>query len=1544
MSAKTSGDKLERFDDYLSFVLPDGYEVVRGQNDDGNSTFDILFHAEITDSGEKSAEMKIGVRKQDSITIDDEKRNLNGSIACVLRCTIQEARVAIFTMQVLVAVAVLEKDGHAYAIMANRVARSEDDLQGNADLVANHLNVLLNNLVIDGMQGKFEEITAERLLAGGDEPKDNPFRLAKPGRDQLSQLSFQRETRSRLGMLGGLIQVNSTGTEFSFTSLTDMAEHSENSTVKRILSKAVSLDGGQFALSATAHDMARLFRVNYEVFDAAHDREQEIESGLIQRAETFDGLRSFAWTLSAYCEDQEIEPGELDWPGMQELIAFVAGRKWVNFQADSYCDTLCSGDDIHIFYLPDTVSESDKKTLLKEINNGTEDALSRSSIMSLDGLRRDLTYVFPAIQTIYSALSENRDPNVALLGNEADILYAWCVTAYAAREPVFTDDGPMNCCFGHPDEVKHLQQQWKEQRERVEKEQAEEWLSAHRKHLSKVKTIQVSGKKFVFTGAEAADNWNDIKQHLIDHGGLVRGAVSGQTDYLVCDPRNAGESKIKAVQEQRAKGKKIEIILLEELLPLIGLDCEKQSNNESTKMEDISPEHNPKDRTDNNTSLCQMQNDPIHFTYQQGLKAGSGDYEMDIPDGFIIQQGAENRDFIAWLPASDKSDGYIDSPFIIFAGNPQTGDIYSQVKTVYEYEALARMAAVGTELSGLFEGHTYLPYLRSSLPGGIAVAYDSDVIHVNAYFGMGDYMKPMRLQISVPSKKDRVAYNNVITGIFDHMRANSPVKLLPEMNDSSFVDSINSMKFAKEWDECADEWVKHILISRALKQRLYVNSFQAKQGRGRVNPSDLKKDIKKTLVETTELFEMQLTKAEAIYRETAERNPDNKALPSMRKSIKKLAEAADQTVTLDGQEIKNRSSLAKDVVARLDRPQSEKKNATSKKEKKEAVAPAQKEINNSGIELTTISEQQISDDFGPCNVENRIYTEKGTCEIVRLAAGIYMLMPGGMTYSFQTYTPNRILEAEDKSTGRWLMLSHADCEEPDSERFNSKKRRKDYLNAIMQMPIYEAAEEAEFFFDRSGYAVSYWKSAHFADAWYLCVVYRNQAFLCQYSCSNPTMSQSDLKWMAESIRVQSAEKTKEQVYHSWLAQQEIITARRAATIEQKKAELLKQKAEEAVAERDREIEKSKTKLIALSEELVELEQSLERRKRALQESENAFTSRIQEENELIAELENAPEEQLISRYLSKYTELVLLAEKRRDTAVASASHDIAEIKQAICIKQSSATKEEQSIEALKAESAQAVAELMAKRSALEGKLAQMGFFQFSAKKELKEQLSALNDQIDKETGNLEQSIQDVSIRVERLHTELESLAKRVQDNEAIIAESQKAFEEETRQIPIELRDQEFSALRERIKAIQTDWEQERAKAQTEQKELYLTVNAIKKQIEDEKKQPGIIEKAYSTKLSKIERDASSEIAQIISDTEKEIPLPEQPPLPLSELLSRALRADSWQTAAQIRRRLPKEYEDSQLTHLENALIGMVDDGRAERQISNGGKAQYKLST
>ena len=195
MSAKTSGDKLERFDDYLSFVLPDGYEVVRGQNDDGNSTFDILFHAEITDSGEKSAEMKIGVRKQDSITIDDEKRNLNGSIACVLRCTIQEARVAIFTMQVLVAVAVLEKDGHAYAIMANRVARSEDDLQGNADLVANHLNVLLNNLVIDGMQGKFEEITAERLLAGGDEPKDNPFRLAKPGRDQLSQLSFQRETR-----------------------------------------------------------------------------------------------------------------------------------------------------------------------------------------------------------------------------------------------------------------------------------------------------------------------------------------------------------------------------------------------------------------------------------------------------------------------------------------------------------------------------------------------------------------------------------------------------------------------------------------------------------------------------------------------------------------------------------------------------------------------------------------------------------------------------------------------------------------------------------------------------------------------------------------------------------------------------------------------------------------------------------------------------------------------------------------------------------------------------------------------------------------------------------------------------------------------------------------------------------------------------------------------------------------------------------------------------------------------------------------------------
>lgn len=67
-----------------------------------------------------------------------------------------------------------------------------------------------------------------------------------------------------------------------------------------------------------------------------------------------------------------------------------------------------------------------------------------------NALRKDLAYIYPAVKALWDSLEEERDYDEALLGNEADIVYAWCALALAAKEPFFTEDGPMSCFFSQP--------------------------------------------------------------------------------------------------------------------------------------------------------------------------------------------------------------------------------------------------------------------------------------------------------------------------------------------------------------------------------------------------------------------------------------------------------------------------------------------------------------------------------------------------------------------------------------------------------------------------------------------------------------------------------------------------------------------------------------------------------------------------------------------------------------------------------------------------------------------------------------------------------------------------------------------------------------------------------------------------------------------------------------------------------------------------------------------------------------------------------------
>lgn len=70
---------------------------------------------------------------------------------------------------------------------------------------------------------------------------------------------------------------------------------------------------------------------------------------------------------------------------------------------------------------------------------------------SLEDLRNDLEYILPAVKKLWNKLKDERNYDEALIGDEADIVYAWCSLAHAARGPIYYEDGPMTCFFTQMD-------------------------------------------------------------------------------------------------------------------------------------------------------------------------------------------------------------------------------------------------------------------------------------------------------------------------------------------------------------------------------------------------------------------------------------------------------------------------------------------------------------------------------------------------------------------------------------------------------------------------------------------------------------------------------------------------------------------------------------------------------------------------------------------------------------------------------------------------------------------------------------------------------------------------------------------------------------------------------------------------------------------------------------------------------------------------------------------------------------------------------------
>lgn len=949
-----------RYDEHLLLQLPEGYEAERRRDEEGKESFQILYGVTVNDEGEKSAEMKmiLGSRpKNKDDTLETEKCKLKGNFPATGTATVKEQQVLFFTLYAVIAVVIVVGEENIYTLAATRVCRQAEESRGELEMMTRHMSAALNAMVIDGKRASFEPLSPELLLEAdaGDEATDadpaaGEFPTADPGPGQHTQLDFQQKTKAALGFFGNF-SVNQTGTEFCLRSISEGFYLDDEPFAP--IEQAAALDRGPFPAGERAAEMAELFRVNYEVFDPQHDREQEILGGMIQRAATYNGLRSFAWTLSAYCRRENTTPDKLSSRKLREMLRFLEMRNWLNYQADEHCPSLCSGNDIHVFYLPDALPEEQRKAILELANKDENGSGGGCTVMSLDGLRRDLSWMQPAMETLYRSLAEDRDRDEALTGNAADMLYAWCAVCCGVRTPAFSEDGPVNNFFAHPEEQSRWEAEWAARREKMDQEAAASWLKTYEKVLSRGERIQIWGKTFVFAGVEGSERGQEILEKLAAMGGIHRTGVSGKTDYLVCDPRRAGDSKVRSAVEQQKKGKNVKIVLAEELIKALGLETKcapasaaPESAGKSAKTAAASGEQKAAVRELAQTLqaipqglantcsavLGRMAPEPaqrapapslkaggVTLRYTQGLKVRGKDYELELPDGFRFRENAENRDFIAWLPGKDDPEAYETAPLAIMAGQDMQEGIGEQFGIPEEFEALAHTSHIQIydRMSGMFEKQAYLPYLREDLPGGVSVSMDPGVLHANAFLGIGSRLKGFRFQFNELEDEDRKAALDMLPALLDHLHADQPVKLCRELDDPGFSGRPDAGK-AKLWKETIDELTRHLAAARMLTQNALVAAFKAKGDTGTKAVEKFKKQLREMLCGVTRAVERRLEKGLKTYQSLQAAWPDEPQLQEMADSLRELAEFTEQSVTLNGaDEIKSESQPGKDAVKLL---------------------------------------------------------------------------------------------------------------------------------------------------------------------------------------------------------------------------------------------------------------------------------------------------------------------------------------------------------------------------------------------------------------------------------------------------------------------------------------------------------------------------------------------------------------------------------------------------------------------------------------------------
>lgn len=310
------------------------------------------------------------------------------------------------------------------------------------------------------------------------------------------------------------------------------------------------------------------------------------------------------------------------------------------------------------------------------------------------------------------------------------------------------------------------------------------------------------------------------------------------------------------------------------------------------------------------------------LTYTQGTVAKCKDYTIAIPDGFILEMGREDRDFMAWLPGEGGSKEPEDAQITLFAGTLNEASVENLGSYLKSPELLTAMVkSVQWRMKSQTDRFLGVSEMGDIPPvGQIGGAYLYNSQNYQIMLGMPQGFKQMRMLVMIPGTT-REDYHQAVVDWIATMRSAKDFAKISELDDEKFLPL--TQKNSKEWCDEADRVFQYYNAIKNMKAMARVDEFKYQQQMTASGSLTLlKKDIRAILEKELPNLERVSESAVAFVKRACAAEPTNRNLLKLQDLVlEKLDDSLDQTVEIDDISIKVQSSKRAALKKALELPE-----------------------------------------------------------------------------------------------------------------------------------------------------------------------------------------------------------------------------------------------------------------------------------------------------------------------------------------------------------------------------------------------------------------------------------------------------------------------------------------------------------------------------------------------------------------------------------------------------------------------------------------------